>query len=110
MALELGKYQWKIGFTAGVGQWPRRRTIRAEHSVQLTDEIAAAKLRFGLLTDAPVRTCYQAGPDGFWVHLQLTTIGVDNVVIGSASIETNGCERSPCRLRGCGSGISRRVR
>src|SRR5438552_10620291 len=85
MALELGRYQWKIGFTTGIGQRPRRRTIRAEQSSRLTDEIAAAKLRFGLPPDAPVVSCYEAGPDGFWVHRYLTTISVDNVVVDSAS-------------------------
>jgi hypothetical protein len=25
MALELGRYQWSVGFTTGMGQRPRRR-------------------------------------------------------------------------------------
>ena len=89
MALELGRYQWSVGFTTGVGQRPRRRVLRSEHWARLTDEMAAAKRRLGLRTDAPVMSCYEAGPDGFWVHRCLTTLGVVNVVVDAASIEIN---------------------
>ena len=34
-----------------------------------------------------MRSCYEAGRDGFWVHRWLTGLGVDNVVIDSSSIE-----------------------
>jgi hypothetical protein len=54
MAMELGKYEWKVGFTTGLGQRPRRRTIRTDHRQRLADEIAAAKHRLGLTADAPV--------------------------------------------------------
>lgn len=32
-------------------------------------------------------SCYEAGRDGFWVHRALTSLGVTNVVVDSASIE-----------------------
>ena len=87
MALELGRYQWSVGFTTGMGQRPRRRVLRSEHWARLADEIVAAKRRFGLSADAHVMSCYEAGPDGFWVHRCLTTLGVINVVVDAASIE-----------------------
>ena len=31
MAMELGRYQWTLGFTTGLGQRPRRRLLRTEH-------------------------------------------------------------------------------
>ena len=37
--------------------------------------------------DAPVRSCYEAGRDGFWIHRWLLSVGVDNRVINPASIE-----------------------
>jgi len=37
MAMELGKYEWKVGFTTGLGQRPRRRTIRTDHWQRLAD-------------------------------------------------------------------------
>ena len=49
--------------------------------------MARAKARLGLTADAPVRSCYEAGRDGFWPHRFLTTRGVTNLVVDSSSIE-----------------------
>lgn len=90
LALDLGNSKWKLGFTVGGGALPPRiRTIPARELAALAREIAAAKARFGLAADAPVRSCYEAGRDGFWVHRALTTLGITNVVVDSASIEGN---------------------
>jgi len=40
-----------------------------------------------------VRSCYEAGRDGFWLHRFLEAQGIDNVVIDSASIEVNRRKR-----------------
>jgi transposase len=89
MSMELGRRQWKLGFTTGVGQRPRRRTLSTDVWDRLPEEIAAAKLRFRLPADAPVISCYEAGRDGFWIHRYLTSIGVENLVVDSSSIEVN---------------------
>jgi transposase len=89
MALELGRRQWVIGFTTTPGAPVRQRTLRATEWPRVPAEIAAAKARFGLPPDAPVESCYEAGPDGFWVHRYLTQIGVTNRVVDSSSIEVN---------------------
>ncbi|MEO8258961.1 MAG: IS110 family transposase [Acidobacteriota bacterium] len=89
MALELGRRQWVIGFTTTPGSPVRQRTLRAEDWQRLPAEMAAAKARFGLPPDAPVESCYEAGPDGFWVHRYLTQIAVTNRVVESSSIEVN---------------------
>jgi transposase len=68
MALELGRREWKLGFTTGVGRATRRRTVRADSWRRVAEEIAASKARFGVSADAPVISCYEAGLDGFWVH------------------------------------------
>lgn len=34
-------------------------------------------------------SCYEAGPDDFWVHQYLTTLGVESPVVDPASIEVN---------------------
>jgi transposase len=60
---------------------------------RLQEEIAKAKKRFQLAADAPVRSCYEAGRDGFWLHRQLAACGVDNGVVDSASIEVNRRQR-----------------
>lgn len=95
LALELGGAQWKLGFTTGIGQRPRRRTVRTETWHRLADEIVTARRRFDLPADAPVMSCYEAGPDGFWVHRYLSELGVRNVVVDSASIEVNRRSRRP---------------
>lgn len=89
LAFELGWNEWKLAFTIGHGQAPRLRTIKARDLEALQREIAKAKERFGLPTDAAVVSCYEAGRDGFWLHRWLATVGVVNVVIDSASIEVN---------------------
>lgn len=88
LALDLGNRTWKLGFTVGGGALPPRiRTITARDLTTLAHELRTAKARFGLASDAPVVSCYEAGRDGFWVHRALTTLGVANVVVDSASIE-----------------------
>ena len=68
VALELGQNSWKLGFTAGLGQATRLRNVTAQDRVALLREIAKAKEKFALPADAPVRCCYEAGRDGFWLH------------------------------------------
>ena len=89
MAIELSLSEWKLGFNIGFGQKPRLRTITARNLVALQDEIKAAKQRFGLPQEAPVLSCYEAGRDGMWIHRFLLSIGVENLVIDSSSIEVN---------------------
>jgi transposase len=93
LALELGRQQWTIGFmTTPGGPFRERRLYRGEWG-QLLDEIAAAKRRFALPPEAAVESCYEAGPDGFWVHRWLTRLAVTNRVVDSASIEVNRRKR-----------------
>jgi transposase len=93
LAFELGKNTWKLGFTIGVAQPPRERTIPAGALDMLQQEITRAKQRFGLPADAGVVSCYEAGRDGFWLHRYLVAQGVTNHVIDSASIEVNRRQR-----------------
>ena len=55
--------------------------------------IARAKVRCHLPADAAVRSCYEAGRDGFWLHRWLTAQGIVNLVVDSASIEVNRRKR-----------------
>jgi len=89
LALELSKNTWKLGLTDGLSRQPRIREIAAGSVTQLEFEIRVAKGKFGLPEDARVITCYEAGRDGFWIHRWLTSLGIENFVIDSASIEVN---------------------
>src|SRR5262249_40077071 len=42
-----------------------------------------------LPTTAVVRSCYEIGRDGFWLHRYLTSKRIDNRVVDSSSIEVN---------------------
>jgi transposase len=93
LAFELGEVEWKLAFTIGLGQKPRLRSMPARNLTQLQAEIVKAKKRFGLAQDAAVRSCYEAGRDGFWLHRHLSASKVDNRVVDSASIEVNRRQR-----------------
>lgn len=89
LAFDLGWSEWKLAFTTGHGQPPRLRTIRARDVERLVVEIKRAKERLGLPATANVKSCYEAGRDGFWLHRWLSAQGIDNCVVDSASIEVN---------------------
>jgi len=89
LAFELGQTRWKLGFTTGLGQRPRERTIAARDVGAVELEIGRAKQRFELPADARVVSCYEAGRDGFWLHRYLLAQGVASHVVDSASIEVN---------------------
>lgn len=89
MAFELSQSKWMLGFTIGFGQRPRLRSIAARDLAALVTEIHLAQERFGLGADVPVISCYEAGRDGFWLHRYLSSSGVSNLIVDSASIEVN---------------------
>ena len=86
IALELGSTRWQLACAVAHGRPPRMRSVRAHDLAALGQEIAKAKTRFGLAAAAPVRSCYEAGRDGFWLHRALLTQGITNVVVDPASI------------------------
>ena len=89
LAFELGSTKWTLGFTHAPAQRPRIRTIAAGDLGALAREVIAAKLRLGVPADAPVRSCYEAGRDGFWLHRWLVSHEIETMVVDSSSIEVN---------------------
>lgn len=88
MALELSNKKWKVAF-ATPRHNPRQVSLRAGDRDGLQQQIAKAKAKFALATDVAVKSCYEAGRDGFWVHRLLQSLGIENVVVDSSSIEVN---------------------
>jgi len=88
MALELSNKEWKLAFTCRGGS-VRVRAIPARQISRLLAEIRQAKAKQGLPDEAVVRSCYEAGRDGFWLHRCLEKNGLENLVVDSASIEVN---------------------
>ena len=89
VAFELGNTEWKLAMTTRVDQTPLVRTMAARVLKTLDVEIARAKAHFGLPASAPVRSCYEAGRDGFWLHRYLVSRGVFNSIVDCSSIEVN---------------------
>jgi transposase len=89
VAFELGKKEWKLAMTSGFGVNPWVRTVPGGDLREVERAIAQGRRRFGVPAQAPVVSCYEAGRDGFWIHRALTTMGVANRVVDSASIEVN---------------------
>ena len=89
LAFELGFQKWVLGFTVGLGQKPRKRTVAAGDLIALEQEITLAKKRFGLSPTAHVLSCYEAGRDGFWLHRYLLAHSIENSVVDLSSIEAS---------------------
>src|SRR3972149_2436085 len=95
LAFQLGADEGELGFTSARGPTPRVRGMPARDLKRLAREIAAAKQWLRLPATAAVRSCYEAGRDGSWLHRHLTAAGIDNRGGGSSRIEGNRRQRAP---------------
>lgn len=93
LAFELSAKKWKLGFSDGKEPRIRQVTIDARDLEGCRKEIEKAKRRFGMSESAEVRSCYEAGRDGFWLHRALLKLGVENLVADASSIEVNRRQR-----------------
>jgi transposase len=93
VAFELGWDKWKLAFATAFGENSRQRNVSARCTEAVLEEIAKAKVKFGLPADAPVVCCYEAGRDGHWLHRFLTANGVACHEVDSSSIEVNRRKR-----------------
>jgi hypothetical protein len=98
VSLELSKNSWKLAFSDGPARRPRVVTVPVRDWDCFEEEIEKARGRFGLPSPAPVRSCYEAGRDGFWIHRVLSHGGIENIVVDPASIEVNRRRRRVQRL------------
>jgi transposase len=89
VAFELGKKEWTLAMTSGLGVDPWLRTVASGDWRGVERALAQGRARFDLAAVAPVVSCYEAGRDGFWIHRALEQRGIGNRVVDSASIEVN---------------------
>jgi transposase len=89
IAFELSRKKWKLAFSDGRCNRIRTVTITAQDWPALQREIDVARKRFGLPETASVRSCYEIGREGFWLHRALLQRDIANVVVDAASIEVN---------------------
>lgn len=89
VAFELSQSTWKVALATGPGGSVRQREVPAGNIGLVLAEIAAAKRKWRLSSRTPVRSCYEAGRDGFWLHRCLAEHGIENLILDSSSIEVN---------------------
>ena len=93
LSFELSSKKWKLGFSIGLGQKTRIRTMDAGVLTTLKAEIELARKRFKLPEKYRLLSCYEAGRDGFWLHRYLAMQGITNLIVDSASIDVNRRKR-----------------
>lgn len=89
IALELSTKEWWLTMGTTPGARTLRRRVAVGDTAALSTAVTKAKAMLGVPATAPVRSCYEAGRDGFWPHRLLLTLGVDNLVVDSSSIEVS---------------------
>jgi transposase len=89
MALDLGLKSWTLAFLGGALGKARVVTIKARDFVRLERELGKARKRAELAEDAAVKSCFEAGRDGFWLYRVLRSKGIETLVVDSSSIERN---------------------
>jgi len=93
LAFELSRKKWKLGFSDGKVAQIRQVTIDGGDLEACRNEIQKAKGRFGLNESVGVRSCYEAGREGFWLHRAGIQMGMENMVVDASSIEVNRRQR-----------------
>ena len=89
VALELGSKEWWLTLSVAVGAPRSRVRVVPGDATAIGRAVTSAKTRWGLAAETAVRSCYEAGRDGFWPHRFLTQLGVTNLVVDSSSIEVS---------------------
>mgnify|MGYP003576454833 CR=1 FL=1 len=89
VAVELSAKEWLLTMSVATDAKRQRARVRPGDREGLERVLGTAKARFGVAPTAAVRSCYEAGRDGFWPHRLLATLGVTNLVVDSSSIEVS---------------------
>jgi transposase len=89
VAVELSAKEWLLTMSVAPDARRYRARVRAGDGAAVERVLAATKARGGLPAEAVVRSCYEAGRDGFYPHRLLTQLGVGNLVVDSSSIEVS---------------------
>lgn len=89
VALELSTKEWWLTMSVAPDAKRHRVRVTVGDREALGRALVAGAARFGLPGEALVRSCYEAGREGFWPHRLLTALGVTNLVVDSSSIEVS---------------------
>lgn len=92
VALDLSLVKWQAAASAREGRVIGRRLVPGD-AAGLVAWLDRAKADLGLPATAPVRSCYEAGRDAFWVHRFLERLGIEDVVVDPASLRVSRRKR-----------------
>ena len=87
VSIELSTREWLLTMSVGPEAKRYRVRVRPGARTALDDALRRGQARFGLAAGTALRSCYEAGREGFWPARLLTALGVANVVVDSSSIE-----------------------
>lgn len=88
VAFELAAAKWQLAASDG-GPRILEHAIVPGDDQGLVDWMEKARVVLGLPEGAPVKSCHEAGRDGFWVHRFLERLEIRNVVVDPASIKVD---------------------
>lgn len=94
IALDVGSTTWVLAMTDGLRKKPRVRRVDTGDLVALEREVAEGRAKLKLAADVPVRFCYEAGRDGFWLHRALCERGYSCLLIDPGSIPRTAKKKS----------------
>ena len=94
LALELGSTRWKLAFAVTRASRPRCGRSAGDLAA-LRREMPRRNSGARSTPPTPVRSCYEAGRDGFWLHRALSAHGISNVVVDPSSIAVDRRQRRP---------------
>ena len=89
VALELSATEWGMTMGTTPGGRSVHRRVGVGDGAALMAAVRAAAALLAVPAGVAIRSCYEAGGEGFWPHRLLTSLGVDNVVVDSSSIEVS---------------------
>ena len=87
VGVELSKREWWLTMSAGPGQPVQRARVAPGAVPAITTAVGRATARLGLPAGVAVRSCSEAGFDGFWPARVLLALGWTHLVVDSSSIE-----------------------
>lgn len=92
LALELSQKTWKLALSVG-DRKVRTMAVPGGAVRAVLKKVEETKARHGLAAEVKVLSCYEAGRDGFWIHRELVSMGIENLVVDAASIEVDRRKR-----------------
>lgn len=93
IGFELSKNGWKLALSDGDCDSLKNKRLDSYDFGGLDELIDWAESYFDLAEDFEIFSVYEAGLDGFWIHHVLGEMGIQNIVVDPASIETNQKKR-----------------